>query len=120
MVLTGAACLLGAVAKNGNIARAGVCSSAVVTLVLAVGLTIGIIAVWVGWSQAVGWDQAWKIMLNRPETYPPQLLQIYIAPPSPFLPLVMLAVTVKDFTMCAQPLRVPLEERAGDPQPRPA
>lgn len=121
MVIVGALCLLSAVARNASIARYGIAGSAVVTLVLAAGLSFGIADLWVAWANAIGGARVQDLFLSRPAEYPGYLRAIsMIVPPSPFLPLVMLAVTVKDFAMCAQPLRVPLEERVGDLKPRTA
>lgn len=115
MTVTGLVCVAAAVVRNGNIARVGIVCSAVITLVLAAGLTIGIAAVWMQWTHAIGWGRLVALFWDHPVAYPDYLRAVTpLTPPSPFLPLIMLAFTVKDFTMCAQPLRVPLEERMGD------
>jgi len=110
MVFTGLTCTVAWIIRNADIARAGIVMSASITLVLAVGLTIGLVDVWAGWANAVGWSEARNLFLAREILYPPRLLTLAPAPPSPFLVLVMLAVTVKDYAVCAQPMRVPLEE----------
>lgn len=117
--LVGLICLGGSATRNGDVARVGIVGSAILTLVLAAGLAVGVSAVWVEWVNQVGWDEIVTLFRTHPKALPASLLiQGTTVPPSPFLPLVMCALTVKDFTMCAQPLRVPLEERAGAPIPR--
>lgn len=111
MVVVGAVCMAGAATRKVDIARAGMVGSAVVTLVLAVGLTLGLINVWWSFAQAMGTERLWLLFLDRPAVYPYELITVFAPPPSPFLALIMLSVSVKDFTMCAQPLRVPLEDR---------
>lgn len=119
--LVGAVCLVGSFTRNGNIARVGIVGSAVITLVLAAGLSIGVAIVWSEWVGAIGVPEALSLFRDHPSMFPVDLLVgTSTVPPSPFLPLVMLAVTVKDFTMCAQPLRVPFEERVGVHRPRTA
>lgn len=112
MTVEGIICLSAALFRNADLARAGMAISAVVTLVLGAGLAIGITTAWLVWVDRVGWEQVHYLLWTRPPVYPPDLLGLGPAPPSPFLPIVMLTLTVKDFTICAQPLRVPLEERA--------
>lgn len=112
MTIEGVICLTAGIARNADLARAGMAISAVITLVLGAGLAIGISAAWLTWGDRVGWDQAATLLWTHPLIYPPDLLGFGPAPPSPFLPIIMLTLTVKDFTVCAQPLRVPLEEWA--------
>lgn len=111
MVTVGAVCLAGAITKQVDVARAGMVGSAIVTVVLAVGLCLGLANVWIMFAQHIGWDALWHLILERPALFPADALRV-IAPPSPFLPLLMLSVSIKDFTMCAQPLKVPIEDRA--------
>jgi hypothetical protein len=111
MVVVGLVCLTGAITRNVGVARAGMIGSAVVTAVLAVGLLLGITNVWIGFGEHLGGDLLTDLLLNRPALYPGELVKIVAAPPSPFLPLLLCSVAVKDFTMCAQPLRVPAEDR---------
>lgn len=116
MTLEGIACVAAAVTRNAAIARGAIAGSAVITLALALGLWIGIIAAWVTWFRAVGWGAVWHLLVTYPDKFPGDLLALAAAPPSPFLPVVLLAITVKDFVMCAQPLRVPLEESGHHPR----
>lgn len=123
--LVGAVCLTGSFTRKGDIARWGMVGSAVITLVLAAGLSIGVALVWYQWLTAIGPQAAIELLRTHPDKFPVELLVGPLVgtssvPPSPFLPFVMLALTVKDFAMCAQPLRVPLEERVGVPRPRTA
>jgi hypothetical protein len=111
MIVVGVVCLAGAVTRNVDIARAGMIGSAVVTVVLAAGLTLGLINVWWGFADTLGETRLAHLLHDRPYLYPVDLIRIVAAPPSPFLSLLLLSVSVKDFTMCAQPLRVPLEDR---------
>ena len=110
MTAEGIACTAAAVTRNATIARASIAVSAVITLTMAMGLWVGVIASWNRWIALVGWEQVWSLVAARPDTFPAALLLLAAAPPSPFLPVVLTALTVKDFVMCAQPLRVPLEE----------
>jgi hypothetical protein len=111
MIAVGVVCLVGAITRNIDIARAGMIGSAVVTVVLAAGLTLGLINVWWTFGNTLGEDLLAQLLHDRPALYPASLVRIVAAPPSPFLSLLLLSVSVKDFTMCAQPLRVPLEDR---------
>lgn len=121
MTVVGLVCLVGSLTRRADVARVGMVGSAVTTLVLAAGLSVGVIEVWIAWLNAISPAAVWDLLATRPPTFPVDLLVgTSTVPPSPFLPLVMLAVTVKDFTMCAQPLRVPLEERVGIRGPREA
>lgn len=114
MFITGLICNFAAVNKNGDLARIGIVFSAMITAVMALGLWVGISIVWFKWFDEVGPDAFWTLVWDRPSTYPELLKTISnIIPPSPFLPIVMTALVIKDFAMCAQPLRVPLEERVG-------
>lgn len=110
MVAGGIACILGAITRNPTLARLSIAASACITLALAAGLTIGVVASWAAWVGYVSWPVAWNVIVTQPQIYPADLLGLGPAPPSPFLPIVMIAVTVKDFIVCGQPLRVPLEE----------
>lgn len=112
MTIVGAICLLGAMTRHADIARAGMIGSAVLTVVLAAGLTLGLINVWWNFGSALGTERLTDLFLDRPTLYPVELVHIVVAPPSPFLALVLISVSIKDFTMCAQPLRVPVEDRA--------
>lgn len=114
MTTVGASCLAAAAWRNAALARLGMGASAVLTLALAAGLLIGVVATWVEWVDRVGWPLVQQLLVDHPAQYPAALLAYGPAPLTPFLPLIMLAITVKDFTMCAQPLRVPLEESVGD------
>lgn len=114
MTAEGLLCLVAALLRNSDMARTAIGISAVITMVLAAGLGIGIVAAWLAWVGHVGPDQAWELIVTHPNVFPAALLGFAPAPPSPFIPIIMLAITVKDFTMCAQPLRVPLEETVGD------
>lgn len=89
MTLEGIACGVAAWTRHTGTARGSIGASAVITSVMAAGLCIGLIAAW----------------LNGLST-------------SPVVGVILLAITVKDFTMCAQPLRVPLEETVGDLHPK--
>lgn len=111
MIVVGLVCLVGSITRQPEIARAGMIGSAVVTLVLAAGLTIGIANVWLAFAQVLGSDRLWELLYDRPPLYPLDLVRVVVAPPSPFLALLLISVSVKDFTMCAQPLRVPAEDR---------
>lgn len=111
MVAVGLVCLIGSSARNANLARAGMVGSAVVTLVLGAGLALGVVNVWIAFVHTIGWPEVLRLVVDRPTAFPTDLLRRTLAPPSPFLPLLLLSLTVKDFTMCAQPLRVPLEDR---------
>jgi hypothetical protein len=112
MTIVGLVCSWAAANKNADIARFGIVLSAMVTAVMALGLWIGISFLWFKWFQVVGSSAFWSLVLERPSNYPAYLRSLSsIVPPSPFLPIVMTALVIKDFTMCAQPLRVPLEER---------
>lgn len=114
MSLVGLTCCLAAFNRNADLARFGIVLSATVTAVIALGLWFGIGFVWAQWFTHIGSVEFWKLVLDRPSQYPPYLKLITaIIPPSPFLPIAMTAFVIKDFTMCAQPLRVPLEERVG-------
>ena len=110
MLLCGIVCTASWIARNGDLARVGMVLSASITLVLAAGLTIGLVSVWASWIETVTWPEAWALFVSRQVTYPPRLVAVAPSPPSPFLMLVMIAVTVKDFAVTAQPMRVPLEE----------
>lgn len=110
MTAEGILCGIAAATRRATLARVSIAGSATITLALATGLTIGIVAAWAVWFNTVGWDAAVHVILTAPQIYPADLLGLGPAPPSPFMPIVMLALTVKDFTVCAQPLRVPLEE----------
>jgi hypothetical protein len=110
MTVVGLACTVGAFVRNPTLSRWGMVGSAVVTLVLGAGLTIGVVNQWIIFSHAAGWDNVVELILSRPTRFPADLLGLVVAPPSPFLPILLLSVAVKDFTMCAQPLRVPLED----------
>ena len=110
MTVCGVVCTLAWIIRNGDWARVGMVMSASITLVLAAGLTIGLFSVWADWVETVGLHEAWTLLLAREDGYPQRLVGLAAAPPSPFLTLVMMAVTVKDFAICAQPMRVPLEE----------
>ena len=110
MLVVGAVCLVGAITRKADIARAGMVGSAVITAVLAVGLLLGLINVWIMFGQTVGGPALLDLIRDRPRMFPIELAKRVTAPPSPFLPLLLLSVTVKDFTMCAQPLRVPVED----------
>ena len=114
MTIEGIACYTAAIGRNATVARVSMVISAVVTLVIAAGLAFGVALAWAEWVQVVGWGRAWELLLIHPDEYPFNLRPIHAPPPSPYLPIVMLALTVKDFAMCAQPLRVPLEESVGD------
>lgn len=111
MVVVGLVCIVGAFTRKVDIARAGMIGSAVVTVVLATGLTFGLLNVWFGFLNAVGQHGFFELLIDRPAVYPKFLLGIYPAPPSPLLAFLLLSLSVKDFTMCAQPLRVPLEDQ---------
>jgi hypothetical protein len=111
MIVVGALCLLGAVTKNQDLSRAGMVGSAIVTSVLAMGLTLGVINTWIIFGHNIGSENLIQLILDHPSVFPAEMAKRFIAPPSPFLPLLLLSVSVKDFTMCAQPLRVPLEDR---------
>jgi hypothetical protein len=111
MTMVGAVCLAGALTRKPDIARAGMIGSAVLTVVLAAGLTLGLINVWWSFGQTLGTERLLDLVIDRPPLYPAELVQIVVAPPSPFLALVLISLSVKDFTMCAQPLRVPVEDR---------
>lgn len=89
MTLEGVACALAAATRHTGTARGSIGFSAVITSVMAAGLSVGIIASWLNGLS-----------------------------PSPVLGVILLALTVKDFTMCAQPLRVPLEESVGVLHPK--
>lgn len=109
--LEGCACVFAAAARNGDVARVAMVVSATVSTVLGVGLAIGIGVAWTAWFQHVGWDVVQQLMLNRPITYPIELTPVAPAPPSPLLfPIILLPMAGKDLVMCAQPLRVPLED----------
>ena len=110
MTLEGCACVAAAVTRNGRIARWSIGASAVITATLATGLWLGVLATWANWTAAVSWGRVLALIIDHPDTYPAALLLIAAAPPSPFLPIVLTSLTWKDFIMCAQPLRVPLEE----------
>jgi hypothetical protein len=110
MFVCGFLCTTAWITRRADWARAGMVISASITLVLAAGLTIGLVSVWTDWVQAVGWGTVRTLFAGHDDTYPARLLSVASAPPSPFLALVMIAVTVKDFAVCAQPMRVPLEE----------
>lgn len=111
MVVVGLVCVAGAWTKHVDIARAGMVGSAAVTAVLAVGLALGVANVWLSFAIHLGGAELWQLVLSRPATFPAELALRFLAPPSPFLPLLMLSVSIKDFTMCAQPLKVPIEDR---------
>ena len=119
MLLDGLGCLAAAILRNADIARAAMVLSAVITLILGAGLAFGIVQAWDVWIGRLGFPAAVDLFMDRPTMFPADLVAVAPAPPSPFLPLVMLAVTIKDFVMVAQPLRVPLEETVGAPSPRP-
>lgn len=106
----GIACYAAAGTRNPSIARVAIGVSACITLALAFGLTIGVVASWWVWIDRVSWPVVLDLIWTRPLVYPADLLGLGPAPPSPFLPIVMMAVAVKDFIVCRQPLRVPLEE----------
>ena len=110
MLLTGVLGLLGSFTRRAMIARLAIGASAVVTTVLAAGITIGLVNVWVDFYQVIGPDRFWALVEARPAIFPAELAVFVLAPPSPFLALILLSVSVKDFTMCAQPLRVPIED----------
>lgn len=114
----GFTCLAASAWRNATVARFAISASAVITLALAAGLLIGVVTTWVEWINHLGWDAVEQVIATQPEHYPSDLLVYGPAPLSPYLPVIMLAVTVKDFTMCAQPLRVPLEESVGVARPR--
>jgi hypothetical protein len=109
MTIAGVLCGLSSVIRSGDLGRISMVISAVITLVLAAGLAIGIGAIWVHWLQVVGWDSFWWLVVHRPATVPADILKLAVAPPSPFLPVLLFAVTLKDFVICAQPLRSPFE-----------
>lgn len=111
MCVVGLVCLAGAFTRQTDIARAGMIGSAILTVVLATGLTLGLVNVWWSFGERLGMDRLLQLVLDHPALYPAELVQIVVAPPSPFLALVLLSLSVKDFTMCAQPLRVPVEDR---------
>lgn len=113
MLVVGMVCVVGAITRKPDTARAGMVASAIVTAVLAVGLLLGVINVWIEFGYTVGGDALLDLINDRPRMFPMELALKMVAPPSPFLPLLLLSVTVKDFTMCAQPLRVPLEDSPG-------
>lgn len=104
-------CLVGAVTRNVSVARAGMAGSAIITSILAVGISLGLLNVWIDFVHSMGPNQFWELLLRHPTVYPLDLVIIATAPPSPFLAFLLLSVSVKDFTMCAQPLRVPLEDQ---------
>jgi hypothetical protein len=111
MSIVGVVCIAGAVTRNADIARAGMVGSAAITAVLAVGLTIGLTNVWLMFGQHVGAAEVLHLMRTHPRIFPLELAARMVAPPSPFLALLLLSVSVKDFTMCAQPMRTPVEDR---------
>lgn len=110
MLVVGLVCVVGAATRNGDVSRSGMIGSATLTAVLALGLTFGLLNVWAAFVEALGWDRLLVLILSRPRIYPPDLAHIVTAPASPFLPLLMLALAIKDFTICAQPMRTPLED----------
>lgn len=109
MTIDGLACGIAAITRQPTVARYAVMASAVITLVLAAGLWIGVTVVWRGWVEIVGPHELWYLIGNPPAELPARLLMMAPAPPSPFLPVVMTALSVKDFAVCAQPLRSPFE-----------
>lgn len=111
----GAACAFSAIARNADVARVAMVASATISSVLGLGLAIGIGAAWSTWVQHLGWDLVSDLLATRPVAYPDGLLGLTTAPPSPMLPLALIPLAIKDLVMCAQPLRVPLEDI---PQPR--
>lgn len=116
MTAEGIACVLAAVTRNAAIARASIAASAVITLTLALGMWVGVVATWVNWIGVVGWDQVWTLVYMHQDAFDATLRLLAPPPPSPFLPVILTALSVKDFVMCAQPLRVPFEESV---HPRP-
>ena len=114
MTIEGVACFTAAIGRNAALARVSMVVSATITLIVAAGLAFGVALAWIEWVNVIGPDRLWHLLLTRPNDYPIHLRGLHVPPPSPYLPIVMLAITVKDFAMCAQPLRVPLEESVGD------
>lgn len=118
MTADGLICAIAAYSRGRATARLGIAVSAVITLILAAGLVFGVVDVWASWVKIVGWHEVWYLVGNPPIALPARLLLLAPSPPSPFLPIVMLALTVKDFAVCAQPLRSPFEEsRASQARP---
>jgi hypothetical protein len=111
MILVGLFCLVGAGLRQADIARIGMVGSAGVTIVLGFGLTIGLCEIWYDFVQTLGWTRLETLLFDHPSRFPLALLSVTAAPPSPVLALLLLSVAVKDFTICAQPLRVPTEDR---------
>lgn len=113
--LEGMACTFAAIARNADVARVAMVVSAVISTVLGVGLSIGICMAWSTWLDHVGVQVMLDLISTRPPKYPPDLLILAPAPPSPLFPIILLPMAGKDLVMCAQPLRVPLEDVPGAP-----
>lgn len=109
MVVTSGLAVFAAATRSGDVARVAMIASAVITLVLAAGVSIGVVAMWSTWSAAVGWGAIWGLLAHPVAALPAGLLSVAVAPPSPFLPLLLLSITAKDFVMCSQPMRTPFE-----------
>ena len=115
MIVVGLFCVWSSVTRNGDLARFAIVCSAMITAVMAAGLWFGLSLIWWTWYLDVGHDVFWTVVWSRTEQLPPAVrLLSLVVPPSPVIAIWATAFVVKDFVMCAQPLRVPLEERVGD------
>lgn len=86
MVLCGVLCGLAAYLRSGDWARWAMVASATITTVLAIGVWIGVVMVWIQWAN-----------------------DLRDFPPSPILPILFSVLAAKDYIVCAQPVRSPFE-----------
>lgn len=86
MAATGASCAVAALFRHGGWARFAMVCSATVTVVLGVGVTIGVSIVWHQYLEG-----------------------IRDTPASPVLPVLLLTLAAKDYIVCGQPIRSPFE-----------
>jgi hypothetical protein len=111
MVAIGVVCYAGAILGNPTVSRYGIAASAAITSILAVALTLGLVGAWTTFAGQLHTGELWQLIAARPAKFPTELLERLMPPPSPLLMIAFLSFGGKDFTMCAQPLRVPLEDR---------